>query len=202
MKFITEYLEQSHLIIDRLDKESILKCINILHDVKKNKGRIFFIGSGGGAGHASHAVNDFRKICNIESYSPSDNVSELTARINDEGWETSYSEWLNVSKINENDILFILSVGGGNADKKISVNIVNSIKLAKKSNSKVIGIVGKANGYTALNSNVCILIPEVDENLVTPHTESFQAVIWHLIVSHPLLSSNMTKWESLSENKK
>ena len=202
MKFITDYFRQSHLILDQLDKESILKCINILHEVKKNKGRIFFIGSGGGAGHASHAVNDFRKICNIESYSPSDNVSELTARVNDEGWDTSYAEWLSVSNINKNDMLFILSVGGGNENKKISVNIVNSIKLAKSVKSKIIGIVGKANGYTALNSNACILIPEVDANLLTPHTESFQAVIWHLMVSHPLLSSNMTKWESLSENKK
>ncbi len=199
MNFIKKYLKQSKSIIDNIDIEEIYKTIQIINDVKKNDGRIFFIGSGGGAGHASHAVNDFRKICNIESYSPSDNVSELTARINDDGWDTSYSNWLKVSRICSKDLLFVISVGGGNEKNNVSTNIINSIKISKEVNAKIVGIIGKKDGFTAKNSNSCIIIPEVDSNLVTPHTESFQAVIWHLIISHPLLASNMTKWESLNE---
>ena len=199
MNFIKQYLNQSKELIDKIDKKEIYKTINIISNVKKNSGRIFFIGSGGGAGHASHAVNDFRKICNIESYSPSDNVSELTARINDDGWETSYSNWLKVSRISSKDLLFVLSVGGGDEKNNVSVNIVNCIKTAQEVNAYIVGIVGKKNGYTAINSNSCIVIPEVNSNLLTPHTESFQAVIWHLMISHPLLASNMTKWESLNE---
>jgi len=202
MNFIEQYLNQSKELIDKIDKKEILKTVKIISDVKKNSGRIFFIGSGGGAGHASHAVNDFRKICNIESYSPSDNVSELTARINDDGWETSYSNWLKVSRISSNDLLFVLSVGGGDEKINVSVNIINCIKTAQEVNANIVGIVGKKHGYTAINSNSCIIIPEVDPTLITPHTESFQAVIWHLIISHPLLASNMTKWESLNEETK
>lgn len=199
MNFIKQYLNQSKELIDKIDTEEILKTINIISDVKNNKGRIFFIGSGGGAGHASHAVNDFRKICNIESYSPSDNVSELTARINDDGWETSYSNWLRVSRFSSRDLLFVLSVGGGDEKNNVSVNIINCVKSAQEVNANVVGIVGKKNGFTATNANSCIIVPEVDSGLLTPHTESFQAVIWHLIISHPLLATNMTKWESLSD---
>jgi D-sedoheptulose 7-phosphate isomerase len=199
MKFVKKYLDQSIKIIDSIDIFHVEKVINIIKSIKENKGRIFFIGSGGGAGHASHAVNDFRKICNIECYSPSDNVSELTARINDDGWDTSYSNWLKVSRINSSDLVFVLSVGGGDNKKNISKNIINSIKIAKKANAKVVGIVGKAGGYTARNSDASIIIPVVDKKLITPHTESFQALIWHLIVSHPSISKNKTKWESVGE---
>ena len=174
----------------------------IMRGVKQNNNNIKFLGVGGSSANASHAVNDFRKICNIESYSPSDNVSELTARINDDGWETSYSNWLKVSRISSNDLLFVLSVGGGDEKINVSVNIINCIKTAQEVNANIVGIVGKKHGYTAINSNSCIIIPEVDPTLITPHTESFQAVIWHLIISHPLLASNMTKWESLNEETK
>ena len=162
--------------------------------MQKKKGRIFFLGVGGSAANSSHAVNDFRKLCNIESYTPTDNVSELTARINDEGWDTSLSNWLKVSKLNKNDAIFIMSVGGGNLKKKVSVNLINAIKYAKKNKSKIFGIVGKKDGYTRINANVSILIPNVNNKLITPHTEAFQAVVWHCLVSHPLLQVHKTKW--------
>ena len=154
----------------------------------------FFIGVGGSAGNCSHAVNDFRKLCDIECYSPSDNVSELTARINDEGWETSYSEWLKVSKFNEKDCLFIFSVGGGNLEKKVSMNIVKAIELANKKNSKVFGVVGRDGGFAKKKGDFVVVVPTVDKNLVTPFTEGFQAVIWHCLVSDPVLQIKDTKW--------
>ena len=194
-KYVDLYMKEVIEISKAIDKNQIDKMINVISEVAVNKGRIFFIGVGGGAGNAAHAVNDFRKIANIESYSPTDNVSELTARINDDGWESSYTKWLQVSNLNENDVLFIFSVGGGNLEKNISTNIVESIKLAQKKNSKVIGVVGRDGGYTAQISDACVIIPTVNPNTITPHTEAFQAVVWHLIVSHPDLKKNEMKWE-------
>ena len=188
------FLEVSKLI----DINSIGRLIHRIKKVKDKKGRIFFVGVGGSAGNASHAVNDFRKICEIECYSPLDNVSELTARINDEGWDSAYTKWLQVSNLNENDVLFIFSVGGGNLEKNISANIVESIKLAEKKKSKVIGVVGRDGGYTGEISDACVIIPTVNSETVTPHTEAFQAVIWHLIVSHPDLKKNEMKWEEVT----
>ena len=196
-KYVDLYMKEVIEISKAIDKNQIDKMINVISEVAVNKGRIFFIGVGGGAGNAAHAVNDFRKIANIESYSPTDNVSELTARINDDGWESSYTKWLQVSNLNENDVLFIFSVGGGNLEKNISTNIVESIKLAQKKNSKVIGIVGRDGGYTAQISDACVIIPTVNPNTITPHTEAFQAVVWHLIVSHPDLKKNEMKWEEI-----
>lgn len=192
------YLKEVIDITNLIDKDQIDKMVSILSDISLAAGRIFFIGVGGGAGNATHAVNDFRKIANIESYTPTDNVSELTARINDDGWDSSYEKWLNVSRINNKDLLFIFSVGGGNLEKNISANIVESLKLAKKVNAKVIGVVGRDGGYTAEVSDACVIIPTVNNDTVTPHTEAFQAVIWHLIVSHPLLKKNEMKWEEVT----
>ena len=198
MKYITDFLNEAKNIIDSLDTVEIEKMINILKQVRDDNGRLFFIGVGGGAGHASHAVNDFRKIAGIESYTPSDNVSELTARINDDGWDNSYKNWLKVSKLNSKDCIFVFSVGGGNLDKNISVNIVNALSYAKENNSKIIGVVGRDGGYTLKVSDACILVKSFDNKTITPQVESFQALIWHLIVSHPKLLQNEMKWESTS----
>ena len=158
---------------------------------------MFILGVGGGAGNASHAVNDFRKICGIEAYTPTDNVSELTARVNDDGWDTSYVNWLKISKLNQNDMLLVFSVGGGNLEKNISVNILRSLEYAKNINTKVCGVVGRDGGYTAKVSDACVVIPPVNNETVTPHTEAFQAVIWDLLVSHPDLQKYEMKWESV-----
>ena len=192
--FIKNYLNKVKKISDIISIEEINTLALSIVKVRKNNGRIFFLGIGGSAGNCSHAVNDFRKICKIESYTPTDNVSELTARINDEGWDSSFADWLKVSKLNKKDVVFIMSVGGGNLKKKVSVNLVNAIKYAKKKNSKVLGIVGKKDGYTRKNADISILIPNVDKKLITPHTEAFQAVVWHCLVSHPILQINKTKW--------
>ena len=194
MNFIKKHLEESAQIISEISKDSIISVINIIADVKKVGGRIFFLGAGGSAGNAAHAVNDFRKLCNIESYAPTDNVSELTARVNDEGWETVFIEWLKISKLNEKDMLFIFSVGGGNKEKSVSVNLIHAIDHAKKVKSKVVGIVGRDGGYTFKNSDACILVPNVNPESVTPHSEAFQALLWHLIISHPKIKQNKTKW--------
>jgi len=191
---INNFFNEVKKIAEKIDKNEIQKLAESINDVRKKKGRLFFLGVGGSAGNCSHAVNDFRKLCNIESYSPTDNVSELTARINDEGWDSSFSEWLKVSNLKKKDALFIMSVGGGNLKKKVSVNLVNGIKYAKKKQSKVFGIVGKNNGYTRTNATVSVLVPNVNNKLITPHTEAFQAVIWHCLVSHPLLQIRKTKW--------
>ena len=183
-------------ILNKINVETIDKIIDVLVDIKKNKGRIFFLGVGGSAANASHAVNDFRKITNIESYAPTDNVSELTARTNDEGWSTVFSEWLKVSNFKSIDCLFIFSVGGGNYEKNISPNLVLALKLAKKIKAKVVGVVGKNGGFTAEVADAALIIPNVNPNSITPHTEAFQALIWHLIVSHPKLKVKETKWES------
>ena len=194
MKFIESYLSETINIVQKIDRSQIEGIINNIKIVQQQNGRMFFIGVGGGAGHASHAVNDFRKICGIESYSPSDNVSELTARINDEGWSSSYKEWLIVSNLSKNDALFILSVGGGNKKKNVSTNLITAIDYAKKINATILGIIGKKDGYARKVSKKVIVIPEVNKKFVTPYSEAFQAVIWHCLVSHPLLQINKTKW--------
>ena len=191
---VKNFFDEVKNIANNIDKKDIENLAKEIRVIQKNKGRIFFLGIGGSAANSSHAVNDFRKLCNIESYAPTDNVSELTARINDEGWDTSLSNWLKVSKLNKSDAIFILSVGGGNIKKKVSVNLINAIKYAKKRKSKIFGIVGKKDGYTRINANVSILIPNVNDKLITPHTEAFQAVVWHCLVSHPLLQVHKTKW--------
>jgi D-sedoheptulose 7-phosphate isomerase len=197
MEFIDKYLNESKKIIDLLDRNQIEKIVNLVNDVRANNGRMFILGVGGGAGHASHAVNDFRKICGIEAYAPTDNVSELTARVNDDGWETTYVNWLQGSKLNQNDLVFVFSVGGGDLEKNISANIVRSLELSQKVGAKICGIVGRDGGYTAQVANACVIIPPVNDETVTPHTEGFQALVWHLLVSHPVLQKYEMKWESV-----
>lgn len=197
MNFSQKYLNEANQIIGRLDEKKIEKMVDLINEIKSNEGRIFFLGVGGSAGNCSHAVNDFRKIVGVECYAPTDNVSELTARTNDEGWKTIFVEWLRVSKLTNKDLIFIFSVGGGSLEKNISVNLVEAIKYGKSIGSRITGIVGKDGGYTAQNSDTCITIPIVNDQNITPHTEAFQAVIWHLIVSHPKLKINQTKWESI-----
>jgi len=194
MKFTKNYFQNVAKIADTINIKEISNLVFELKKVKKKGGRIFFLGVGGSAGNCSHAVNDFRKLCNIESYTPKDNVSELTARINDEGWASSFVNWLKVSKFKKKDALFILSVGGGNKKKNISTNLVMAIDYAKKINSNIFGIIGKQDGYAKKLSNKVIVIPEVDKKMVTPFSEAFQAVVWHCLVSHPQLQINKTKW--------
>ena len=196
MSYSQGHLNETIEIIKKIDIESIEKVVDLLVKVRDESGRIFFLGVGGSAGNCSHAVNDFRKIVGIESYAPTDNVSELTARTNDEGWDTIFAEWLKLSKLNSNDAIFILSVGGGNLEKNISPNLVLALQYAKKIGSRITGIVGRDGGYTAQVADESVIIPTINIANVTPHTEAFQAVIWHLIVSHPKLKINQTKWES------
>ena len=197
MDYIEKYLDEVTEITSKIDRSQIEKMVEIIFEVSKNNGRLFMLGVGGSAGNASHAVNDFRKIAGIESYAPTDNVSELTARVNDDGWETSFVNWLKGSRLNSSDCLFIFSVGGGNAEKNISVNIVNALKYGKEMKSSIIGIVGKDGGYTAQAADACVIIPTVNPETVTPHSEAFQGTIWHLIVTHPKIKSFEMKWESV-----
>jgi D-sedoheptulose 7-phosphate isomerase len=196
VEYIQQHLKEATNIITAIDTSQIEEIVSIMHNIKEQDGRLFFLGVGGSAGNCSHAVNDFRKIVGIECYAPTDNVSELTARTNDEGWCTIFSEWLKVSKLSANDCLFVLSVGGGNHEKNISPNLVEALKYGKSVNSKIVGIVGRDGGYTAKVADACVIIPTVNLENITPHSEAFQAVIWHLIVSHPRLKANQTKWES------
>jgi D-sedoheptulose 7-phosphate isomerase len=191
-----QHIEEVIQIAHKLDTEVIEKMAEIILQVRTSSGRIFFLGVGGSAGNASHAVNDFRKIVGIECYTPTDNASELTARTNDEGWESVFAEWLKTSKLNENDALFILSVGGGSLEKNISPNLVRALQLAKERKSKILGIVGRDGGYTATVADAACIIPVVNSETITPHSEAYQAVIWHLLVSHPKLKAQQTKWES------
>ena len=197
MDFINQYFTEAKEIIDKIDRTQILKMVSIINETRDKKGRLFILGVGGGAGHASHAVNDFRKICGIESYTPTDNVSELTARVNDDGWETAYVNWLKISNLNQNDMLLVFSVGGGNLEKNISVNILKSLEFANQVGAKISGVVGRDGGYTAQVADACVVIPPINPETVTPHTEAFQAVIWHLLVSHPDLQKFEMKWESV-----
>ena len=195
-EYISAFLDDAITIINKIDRTRIQKMIQILQDIRKNNGRLFILGVGGGAGHASHAVNDFRKIAGIESYAPTDNVSELTARVNDDGWETVFESWLKGSHLTAKDGIFVFSVGGGNAEKNVSVNLVNALRYAKEKGAKVIGVVGRDGGFTAKVADACVIIPTVNEKTVTPQTEAFQAVIWHLIVSSPAMQKFEMKWES------
>ena len=198
MSHAEEYLAEATKIIDRLDTQIVEDIAELLLTVRERGGRLFFLGSGGGAGHASHAVNDFRKIAGIESYSPSDNVSELTARVNDEGWESCYAEWLKGSRLNKNDAIFVFSVGGGSLEHNVSPNLIRAVERAKEVGAVILGIVGRDGGYTAQVADACVIIPTVNAKTVTPHTESFQALLWHLLVSHPRLQKSDTKWESVT----
>jgi D-sedoheptulose 7-phosphate isomerase len=195
--YAEQYLDEVRAISEKIPTETIEAMVTKLVALRAARGRLFFLGVGGSAGNAGHAVNDFRKIVGIESYAPTDNVSELTARINDDGWDSSYANWLKGSHINANDGIFVFSVGGGNLEKKISTNLVEAIKVAREVSAKVFGIVGRDGGYTAQVADVCVIIPTVNTSTVTPHTEAFQAVVWHLLVSHPALLANAMKWESV-----
>ena len=199
MTYSKQHLDEAIEIINKIDIDAIENVAKLLAEVKKEQGRIFFLGVGGSAGNCSHAVNDFRKIVEIESYAPTDNVSELTARTNDEGWPTIFEPWLRLSKLNAKDAVFIFSVGGGNLEENISPNLVNALKYAQTVGAKITGVVGKDGGYTAKVANACVIIPVVNKETITPHSEAFQAVVWHLLVSHPLLKENQTKWESTAK---
>jgi D-sedoheptulose 7-phosphate isomerase len=196
-EYTRRYLQEVQQIAAGIDPLRVDKMVDLLIATREQKGRLFFIGVGGGAGHAGHAVNDFRKIAGIECYAPTDNVSELTARINDDGWDTSFANWLRGSRLREGDALFVFSVGGGNLEKNVSANIVKSLVLAKEVGAKVLGVVGRDGGYTAQVADGCVVIPTLSADTVTAHAEAFQAVVWHLIVSHPKLKQNEMKWESI-----
>ena len=196
MSYARAHLDEAAEVIRRIDVDGIERLAQRLAELRKQGGRLFFLGVGGSAGNCSHAVNDFRKIVGIESYAPTDNVSELTARINDEGWETVFSEWLKVSRLSSRDAVFVMSVGGGNLEKNISPNLVSALKLAKTVGARILGIVGRDGGYTATVADAAVIVPTVNPDTITPHTEAFQAVVWHLLVSHPALKAHQTKWES------
>ena len=194
--FTTEFLKESGELIRALDAEAIDRVAAGLAAVRDGGGRLFILGVGGSAGHASHAVGDFRKLCAFEAYAPTDNVSELSARVNDEGWDTSLSEWLKVSRLGPQDAVLVFSVGGGSKDKNISMNLVRALELAEQVNAQIFGVVGKDGGYTKQAAQACVLIPIASPERITPHTEGLCAVIWHLLVSHPALKRAPTKWES------
>ena len=196
MSYSSQHINEVISIAQNLNIDAIENVAELLKSLKQRGGRLFFLGVGGSAGNCSHAVNDFRKIVGIESYAPTDNVSELTARTNDEGWSTIFVEWLKTSKLNHKDCVFILSVGGGNLEKNISPNLVEALKYAQSVKASITGILGRDGGYTATVADTCVIIPTVNTETITPHSEAFQAVVWHLLVSHPLLKSNQTKWES------
>jgi D-sedoheptulose 7-phosphate isomerase len=196
MSYSQSHLSEARTILDQFDVDAIERVAVLLADTRERGGRLFLLGVGGSAANCSHAVNDFRKICGFEAYAPTDNVSELTARTNDEGWATVFSEWLKVSRLNANDAVFVLSVGGGNVEKNVSPNLVLALQHAKSVGAKIAGIVGRDGGYTAQVADACVIVPTVNPENVTPHTEAFQAVIWHLLVSHPVLKRSQTKWES------
>lgn len=196
--FTAKYLREASTIIEQLDQASIERIVDMLVRLRDSGGRLFFLGVGGGAGHASHAVNDFRKIGGIEAYTPVDNVSELTARTNDEGWETTFVEWLRGSRFSANDMIFVFSVGGGNRDRGVSMNIVNALEHARAVGAKIVGVVGRDGGHTALVADACVTVPTVNPSTITAHTEEMQAVVWHLLVSHPRVQVHGMKWESIA----
>ena len=196
MTFTEQFLSEAAAIISKIDGAAVERVAGLLSDVRGRGGRLFFLGVGGSAANCSHAVNDFRKIAGIEAYAPTDNVSELTARTNDEGWATVFVEWLKTSRLGAKDCVFVLSVGGGNLEKNVSPNLVTALQYAKEIGATVVGIVGRDGGYTAKVADACVIIPTANPQTVTPHAEAFQGVIWHLLVSHPLLKARETKWES------
>ncbi|MCP4309560.1 MAG: SIS domain-containing protein [bacterium] len=195
--YTRSYYREVVAVAQGIDQAAVDSMVDILVETRALSGRLFILGVGGGAGHAGHAVNDFRKICGIEAYAPTDNVSELTARVNDDGWPTVFANWLKGSRIRSGDTVLVFSVGGGNAEKNISANIVEALKLAKSAGAKVIGVVGRDGGYTGEVADACVVVPTVNSATVTPHTEAFQAVVWHGLVSHPKLLANEMKWESV-----
>ena len=198
MSYTTDYIAEARQVLDRLDPAAIDRLVALLVSVRVRGGRLFVLGVGGGAGNASHAVNDFRKLCGIESYAPTDNVSELTARINDHGWESSYADWLRVSRLGALDMVLVFSVGGGDLERNISPNLVRALDLAKAVGAAVGGVVGRDGGHTARVADACVLVPTIRPESVTPHAEAFQAVVAHLLVSHPSLRVAPMKWESTS----
>ena len=197
MTFTEQFLAEAGEILSRIDTEAVESVAALLAESRAHGGRLFILGVGGSAGNASHAVNDFRKICGFEAYAPTDNVSELTARTNDEGWAGVFEAWLRVSRLRDNDAILIFSVGGGNLEKQVSPNLVSAIRYAKSVGARVAGIVGRDGGFTATAADACVIVPTVNPKHVTPHSEAFQAVIWHLLVSHPALKAAETKWESV-----
>lgn len=199
--YVARYLREVCEVVSKLNASEIDRMIDLLVELRFNSGRLFFLGVGGGASNASHAVNDFRKTCGIEAYTPTDNVSELTARTNDNGWQGVFVDWLVESKLGNNDGVFVFSVGGGNKEKNISANIVNALEYSKKVGAKIFGIVGRDGGYTGQVADACIIIPTISADTVTAHAESFQAVVWHLIVSHPKMKQAEMKWESVKQDK-
>jgi len=198
MSFTTNYLAEAGLILGKLSEPAIEKMVSLLVELRARRGRLFLLGVGGGAGHASHAVADFRKIAAIEAYAPTDNVSELTARINDDGWESVFAEWLKASRLTRGDMVFVFSVGGGDLERHISPNLVRALDYARQVGSTICGVVGRDGGYTARVADACVIVPPVNPATITPHTESFQALVWHLLVSHPALQASPMKWESVS----
>jgi D-sedoheptulose 7-phosphate isomerase len=196
MTYTERHLQEALHIIQQLDHAAIERMVEILAGVRVRGGRIFFLGVGGSAGNCGHAVNDFRKLAGFEAYAPTDNVSELTARTNDEGWDTVFSAWLKGSRLRKEDAVFVFSVGGGSLEKNISPNLVRALQLAKEVGAAIVGVVGRDGGYTATVADACVIVPTVNPDTVTPHSEAFQAVVWHLLVSHPALKANATKWES------
>jgi len=199
MGFTEQHLSEASKILSLLDPKAIDRAVDLLLSTRQRGGRLFIIGVGGSAANASHAVNDFRKIADLEAYAPTDNVSELTARTNDEGWASVFEGWLRVSHLGSKDTILVFSVGGGNLEKNVSPNLVSALQLAKKLGANVLGIVGRDGGFTARVADCCILIPTVNPETITPHTEAFQSVIWHLLVSHPRLKAAQTKWESVAK---
>ena len=196
MTYTERHLQEASHILQQLDHEAIEHMVEILAGVRARGGRLFFLGVGGSAGNCGHAVNDFRKLAGFEAYAPTDNVSELTARTNDEGWDTVFAAWLKGSRLRKEDAVFVLSVGGGSLEKNISPNLVRALQLAKEVGAAIVGVVGRDGGYTATVADACVIVPTVNPETVTPHSEAFQAVVWHLLVSHPALKANATKWES------
>jgi D-sedoheptulose 7-phosphate isomerase len=197
--FVDRYLEEAREVAAQIDRSAVERLVDLLVDVRQKGGRLFVLGVGGSAGNASHAVNDFRKICGLEAYAPTDNVSELTARINDDGWESTFALWLQGSRLRPNDAVCVFSVGGGDAERGVSTNLVRAMEFAKSMGARVCGVVGRNGGYTAKVADVCVIIPTVNPARVTPHTEAFQSVVWHLLVSHPRLQAASMKWESLGK---
>lgn len=196
MSYSKQHLQEASQIISQIDTDAVEKIATLLAKVREQQGRLFFLGVGGSAGNCSHAVNDFRKIVGIESYAPTDNVSELTARTNDEGWDTVFVEWLRTSRLADKDVVFVFSVGGGNLEKNVSPNLVRALEFAREVGAGITGVVGRDGGFTATVADVCVIVPTVNPETITPHSEAFQAVIWHLLVSHPVLKAHDTKWES------
>jgi len=195
--FVRSYLKEACEVITRLDADAVERIVDALVDLRSRGGRLFILGVGGSAGNASHAVADFRKMCAIEAYAPTDNISELTARINDEGWESSFAEWLRASRLNRNDAVCVFSVGGGDAERNVSVNLIRALQFAQSTGTPICAVVGRDGGYTAQVTEACVIIPTVNAAHVTAHTEAFQTVIWHLLVTHPRLQATPMKWESL-----